>query len=549
MNWISSVKAAPAGPSTVSSRLMIVASAVLLTACATAQAQTCGSTQAQNAPSVSQVIMWSTLTNQLVAPVTASGATFTPSTSGCLSQAVLSVYTDVTPNDTVALSGSNTINNPQHYSSPASGQALSSALSANIAVALSVIPVESPTSGVILKYDETTGAIMPVDSTLGPIFTKRAETIGKGKFYLGVTHQDYHFTSFNGQSLNGLSVLYPGGDQSTIAGARTSVATFNLALDVRLSQDIAFLTYGITDRIDVSLGLPVVHAAVASTAYNGIIYSGSGVDFNNGDKCWCVSTFTPGTFALAVPYIGQSSLSKTGFGDVVLRFKDALLRRPNAALAVGVDLRFPTGDAQNYLGTGATSVKPFMAASYSKPLSNGIILAPHADVGWQFSGRSILGGTLEATQQNAMLNGENVPYYTAPFTSTKGYLPDVMSWGAGLEVALGRHNTVIADVIGNQIGWIHNVPLLESEAVTGPAPTGALQPMTSGLSAYPMNQQLSVGEVPPMLRGSFGQYSGAFGYKARIVGNLVVTFQEVVRFDNNGLTARVSPLYGLGYSF
>ena len=73
--------------------------------------------------------------------------------------------------------------------------------------------------------------------------------------------------------------------------------------------------------------------------------------------------------------------------------------------------------------------------------------------------------------------------------------------------------------------------------------------MTSVLWAYPMNQQLSVGEVPPMLRGSFGQYSGAFGYKARIVGNLVVTFQEVVRFDNNGLTARVSPLYGLGYSF
>ena len=53
-----------------------------------------------------------------------------------------------------------------------------------------------------------------------------------------------------------------------------------------------------------------------------------------------------------------------------------------------------------------------------------------------------------------------------------------MSWAPALEVALGRHNTiVIADVIGNQIGWIHNVRYWRARAVTGPAPaTGALQP-------------------------------------------------------------------------
>jgi hypothetical protein len=48
---------------------------------------------------------------------------------------------------------------------------------------------------------------------------------------------------------------------------------------------------------------------------------------------------------------------------------------------------------------------------------------------------------------------------------------------------------------------------------------------------------------------SFGQYSGAFGYKARIIGNLVATFNLLVRFDNNGLTARTTPLYGLSYTF
>ena len=50
-------------------------------------------------------------------------------------------------------------------------------------------------------------------------------------------------------------------------------------------------------------------------------------------------------------------------------------------------------------------------------------------------------------------------------------------------------------------------------------------------------------------RVSFGEYSGAFGYKARIISNLVATFNMLVRFDSNGLTAHLTPLYGLGYTF
>jgi hypothetical protein len=48
---------------------------------------------------------------------------------------------------------------------------------------------------------------------------------------------------------------------------------------------------------------------------------------------------------------------------------------------------------------------------------------------------------------------------------------------------------------------------------------------------------------------SFGQYSGSFGYKVKIVGNLIANVNALVRLDNNGLTARVVPLFGLGYSF
>ena len=144
------------------------------------------------------------------------------------------------------------VSNAQNFGISQNLVNLNNALNASIATALSIVPLSSPASGVISKTDPATGAELPVNSTLGPIFTERAETIGKGKIYIGFSHQDLHFTKFNGTSLNALSVLYTGGDASKSqilaspggAVVPTTAATFNIGMDVRLSQDIAFLTFG-----------------------------------------------------------------------------------------------------------------------------------------------------------------------------------------------------------------------------------------------------------------------------------------------------------------
>lgn len=73
-------------------------------------------------------------------------------------------------------------------------------------------------------------------------------------------------------------------------------ATYSIGMDFRLSQNMAFLTYGVTERFDVSLGLPLVHAAVQARTYNGIIYVGNGwgSQSTTNPNCWCTDTFTPG---------------------------------------------------------------------------------------------------------------------------------------------------------------------------------------------------------------------------------------------------------------
>ena len=339
--------------------------------------------------------------------------------------------------------------------------------------------------------------------------------------------------------------MYGGGDPSGITfngtATTTAPATFNLGMDVRLSQNLAFLTFGVTNRFDVSVGLPAVHAAVSSRSYNGVVYSGSGDDFipADGTKCWCMNSLIPGVKTLTAGEIGRASFAKSGFGDMVLRFKGGIFERPRASLAVGADLRLPTGDADNFLGIGTTAVKPFVALSlYSKPLANGIVFAPHFDAGWQFSGKSVLGGTLQGVRVDVPLQGGGtVPVTSAPLVATKDYLPDVFSWSAGTEVAFGRRNTLVLDAFGNSIGLIRGAQILRSQNITAPRPTdlqGAV-PMTKGLR--------DAG------RGSFSQYSGSFGYKVKVAGNLVATIQALIRFDDSGLTARVVPLYGLGYSF
>jgi len=431
---------------------------------------------------------------------------------------------------------------------------LTSTLNASVATALSVIPVASPASGVILKTDSATGLQLPASGTLGPIFTERGETIGKHHFYIGVSNQDFHFKSYNGRSTDSLQLMDIGTNSSTVTAGgavKSFPVTYNINMDVRLSQDVAFLTYGVTDRLDVSVGLPIVHAAVSSNTYNGQIFVGNGLAnvssginpaYGNGQgsgNCWCVDTFTPGEppsptdgHGLTLANINSSGRAKTGFGDMIVRAKGSVIERKSLVVALGVDLRLPTGDEQNFLGTGTTSVKPFAAVSlYTKPLTDWLVLSPHVNVGWQISGKSTLGGLFLPSEV-----ATSPTAFGQPLTPQKDYLPDVFSWAVGTEVGIGRRNTVVLDFLGNQIGWINGIPNMTMENIANvPAPNTATNVTASGF----------VGAG----RTSFGQYSGAFGYKARLVGNLVGTFNMLVRFDNNGLTARATPLFGLSYTF
>lgn len=189
-------------------------------------------------------------------------------------------------------------------------------------------PAISTTPGLTFRYDPQTQLFERTTAPLGPVFVERARTVGRGKFELGVS---YLFIDFD--NLNGEDVEKFGGPAQNTPGVELSIDKF------RLHSHIIpfFATYGITDRWDVNILLPIV-----STSFNSRISLRVG----------------------PVNLLFADSNNSTGVGDLRLRTKYRLLSIGESFhVAVGSSMRFPSGNESDIHGTGDYILEPFLALS------------------------------------------------------------------------------------------------------------------------------------------------------------------------------------------
>ena len=129
--------------------------------------------QSNSAPNLFNVLSWSSVFNQPV--YNSSGVQI-----GTLGSAVPNVFAFGAGG--VTATTARIVNNSlptADFKVDTSIVQVNNAINSNIATALGVIPLASPGSGVIFQTDPATGIALPASSTLGPVFTERAETIGK----------------------------------------------------------------------------------------------------------------------------------------------------------------------------------------------------------------------------------------------------------------------------------------------------------------------------------------------------------------------------------
>jgi hypothetical protein len=393
-----------------------------------------------------------------------------------------------------------------------------------IATQLSALPIASPASGVIFREDPATGAALPAAQSLGPIMTERAETIGKGRLFAGFTRQQFRFDRMEGQSTSSLRALDRGGLSTRISqdGVRqtTSPTTMTTQMDVRLDQNIAVFTYGLTNRLDITGAVTWV-ASSASVVVSDAEIHNTGNPFESG-TCWCAQTFDVNAsrasfeqdfgrsgFKVAGPF-GSVRRSATGIGDTLIRVKGTVLERSNSALAVGADLRLPTGDELNYHGSGAVAVKPFLAYSLHTKDLGPVRISPHFNLGYQVNGKSLLAGD--------------------PATGFKEKLPNMLNWSAGAGISVGSRVTFLADFLG--LTLIDSFRLVEE----------TVNARGQGINA-------ARGFTLAENKQTFNMNNGAFGVKLKLAGNMVFSTNLLVALDNNGLRDRIVPLFGIGYTF
>jgi len=206
-----------------------------------------------------------------------------------------------------------------------------------------------------------------------------------------------------------------------------------------------------------------------------------------------------------------------------LRVKGTAWKGERASLTLGAEVRFPTGDALNFLGSGAAGVKPFVVWSYKARLS------PHVNVGYEANGSSKIAGDIA--------------------TGSKDKLPSQFTYAIGADVWLTKRITFAADYVGQQA---FQAQRLKRTTFTE---LGACTPNAED----PFNPTCPVGDDPrnvgnqdanlSQATGSFNISNFSVGSRLRPFSNLLITGNVLVKLNSGGLRANVVPLIGVSYTF
>ena len=247
------------------------------------------------------------------------------------------------------------------------------------------VPVSATSGGSTFSFEA--GVPTRTSTSAGPIFGERAQTLGRGRILVALARTGVHFKTLRGVDLENVRFTFthansdfPGCDSAaagdcSLMGVPTlenETIDLNLSLDVRLTVTGFLMTYGLTDRIDVGVVLPVVSVSLAGTSTAQITPFGPppAVHFFGG---------TPENPILTASRSIDGST--TGLGDVDARVKLSLRRGEPLSVGLLADVRFPTGSEENMLGSGAFAARglAIVSAQFGS-------FAPHANLGYLYRG-------------------------------------------------------------------------------------------------------------------------------------------------------------------
>ena len=393
---------------------------------------------------------------------------------------------------------------------------------------------------------------MTSNDSLGPVLGERAETVGRHRLFVGFSYQFFNFNKIDSVDLHNIPVVLTHADDNvdnpghtcSIVGAanlngcafvRDIVSTQN-SIDLKVNQYTTYLTFGFTRNIDVSAVIPFENVRMNVTSNDTIVLGSDTFHDHLWNGCTNIADPTADPQCLHHRFPDSSftgdgsnpSNSATGIGDVVARVKWNAWHGERAGVAAGLDVRLPTGDALNYLGSGSYGVKPFAIFSYRARIS------PHALVGFEWNTKSIAAGDLGTGTKASVPND---------FAYSVGADAWITKWLTGSFDIIGQHVLSTQDVIGSQTFGTQKLSVVSQQFL---ANCGACTANPTPNTVTHNNLTLSANAV------SYNITNASMGVKIRPLGSLsklVVTANLLVRLDEGGLSYKPVPLVGVGYTF
>jgi len=346
--------------------------------------------------------------------------------------------------------------------------------------------------------------------SFGPVFANRAETTGRRKFTLNVSFSTHTFDEGDGKELRE-GEIFPVFAQGVGTLGGVPVLLFDvvqLREEIRADVFTIGAVYGVTDRIDVGLVIPILKVKVKEKVRERGFFV-------------CDLTVTVCTDPIVTNQDFRSNTAEqTGLGDIVLRGKWNFLQVPQLwggrmGVATTLDVKLPTGDDgdrkaftdpnrfaspdriditqaditnQQFglgdppLGTGIVRVRPQIVASGSW-----FNFAPHVNVGFELG-------------------------------TTTGITNDFI-YEVGMDYTVFKRVTLSADLLGRHALDVDRTRIRN------------ITDQDFGKKANPDNLTLS------------------FGLKANPIGTLLVFLNFLVPIDNTGIRDDYTPTVGVEWSF
>jgi hypothetical protein len=310
------------------------------------------------------------------------------------------------------------------------------------------------------------------------------------------------------------------------------VAT-TLFLEARTQTVSFFANYGLTNQLDVSVAIPIVSVELDATMESTLDRLGSGANTS-------IHTFA-GVGGDPDHRISTESGSASGIGDILFRAKYNFWPQPGGGLALGLDLRLPTGDEDDLLGTGATQFKAsvYYSGDYGK-------FSPHVNLGYTFSS----GGLSESLGTFAL--GDDVPTPTTGATDAydtvfRGQdpgvvvpnleVPDEFNYVVGFVAGVSPRLSLDFDLVGR---WLQDVDRFELVPRDFP-----YRAVNGGPSLVATRQTVDLVER----NSDVNLLIGVAGFKLNVAKTLLINAHVIFPLSDSGLSFKVAPVIGIDYAF